>query len=163
MMSDIPSSVLEIAATAQTTSQSSGSIWPYVIGGIAAVVLCGYAGFKFISRPKFILSQIRKRNLKAMKKEGIEENEASLDLNRLLNAIEQHAEEKKLTSADTIKLIMPLNDQNKMTSAKEMYLTLQQIAKEVGDTRLANEFKTKSSGVKSSSKLMVGLLKRAGI
>ncbi|KKD60315.1 hypothetical protein RN22_11640 [Grimontia sp. AD028] len=162
-MSDVPSAVVEVAANAQTVAESSGSVWPYVVGGIALVVAAGFWGYKLVSRPTFIIKQIRRRNLKAMKKEGIESSEATNDLDRLLTAIEEHAVSNKMSGADMIKLLAPLNDQNRMKSARDMYLTMQHIAREVGNSRLAGEFKGKSSGVKSSSKLMAGLFKRAGI
>lgn len=162
-MSDIPSAAVDVAANAQTVAESSGSVWPYVVGGIALVIAAGYWGYKKVSQPPFIISQIRRRNLKAMKKEGIESSEATIDLDKLLTAIEEHAVENKMSGADMIKLLAPLNDQNRMKSAKDMYLTMQYIAREIGNNRLAGEFKGKSSGVKSSSKLMAGLFKRAGI
>ncbi len=162
-MSDVPSVVNEIAITAQTTAEPSATVWPYVVGTIIAIVAFGFWAYKRINKPDFVIKQIRRKNLKAMKKEGIESNEASEDLDRLLSSIETHADEKKLSGADVIKLLMPLNDKNRMKSAKDMYSTLHYIAKEIGDNRLANEFKNKTSGVKSNSKLMAGLMKRAGI
>ncbi|PKF50668.1 hypothetical protein [Enterovibrio nigricans] len=162
-MSDVPSAAIEVAATAQTAAESSGSIWPYVVGGIALVVAAGYWGFKRMNKPTFIINQIRKRNLKAMKKAGIESNEATVDLDKLLTAIEEHANTKNLTGADMLKLLNPLNDKGRMQTAKDMYTTMQHIAREIGNTKLAGEFKGKSSGVKSNSRLMAGLFKRAGI
>lgn len=162
-MSDVPSAAIDVAASAHTVAESSGAIWPYVVGGIALVIAAGFWGFKRMNRPTFLIKQIRKRNLKAMKKEGIESSEATNDLDRLLSAIEAYAVEKEMKGTDMLKLLAPLNDQNRMKSAKDMYLTMQHIAREIGDTRLAGEFKGKSTGVKSSSKLMAGLFKRAGI
>ncbi len=162
-MSDVPAAAVEVVSAAQTAAESSGAIWPYVVGGIALVVAAGYFGFKRMNRPSFIINQIRKRNLKAMKKEGVESNEATVDLDKLLSSIERHAIENKLSGSDMVKLLAPLNDKNRMQSAKDMYLTMQHIAREIGDNRLAGEFKGKSSGVRSSSKLMSGLLRRAGI
>ncbi|MDD1780845.1 hypothetical protein LRP49_06480 [Enterovibrio sp. ZSDZ35] len=162
-MSDVPSAAIEVAATAQTAVESSGSIWPYVVGGIALVIAAGYWGFKRMNKPTFIINQIRKRNLKAMKKAGIESNEATVDLDKLLTAIEEHANKNNLTGADMLKLLNPLNDKSRMQTAKDMYTTMQHIAREIGNTKLAGEFKGKSSGVKSNSRLMAGLFKRAGI
>ncbi|WP_407330368.1 hypothetical protein [Enterovibrio sp. 27052020O] len=162
-MSDVPSTAVEVVTTAQTVAESSGPIWPYVVGGIALVIAAGFWGYKLISRPSFIIKQIRRRNLKAMKKEGVESSEATVDLDKLLSAIEAHAIDNKMSGAEMVKLLAPLNDANRMKSAKDMYLTMQHIAREIGDTRLAGEFKSKSTGVKSNSKLMAGLFKRAGI
>ncbi|MDD1793100.1 hypothetical protein L4D06_02570 [Enterovibrio makurazakiensis] len=162
-MSDVPSTAVEVVTTAQTVAESSGPIWPYVVGGIALVIAAGYWGFKRINRPSFIIKQIRRRNLKAMKKQGVESSDATVDLDKLLSAIEEHAIEKNMTGSDMVKLLAPLNDTNRMKSAKDMYLTMQHIARDIGNTRLAGEFKTKSTGVKSNSKLMAGLFKRAGI
>lgn len=163
-MSDVPiSTALDVVATAQTIAQPSSSVWPYIIAGIAATVLAGFLAFKYISRPTFIINRIRKRNLKVMKKEGIESSEATTDLDRLLTAIENHALKNRLSGTATLKLLMPLNEQRRMSTAKDMYLTLQHVAREISDNTLANEFKAKSTGVKSNSKLMAGLLKRAGI
>ncbi len=161
-MSDVPSA-LDAAATTLTIAEPSVSVWPYVLGSIATLILAGYFAYKAMSRPSFIIKQIRRRNKKAMKKQGIETSEATIDLDKLLSAIEVHATKKRLSGPDTLKLLMPLNDQRRITSAKEMYLTMQHIARDIGDQRLAAELKNKSAGVKSSSKLMAGLFKRAGI
>lgn len=162
-MSDVPSVMTEIAVTAQTTAEASTPIWPFVLGTIAAIALAGYWGYKQISRPSFIIKQIRKKNLKAMQKAGVESNDATRDLDKLLTSLETHATEKKLAGSQVVQMLMPLNDQNRMKSAKDMYSTLHHIAREIGDNQLASEFKNKMSGVKSNSKLMAGLFKRAGI
>lgn len=162
-MSDVPSAVLDVIATAPIIAQPSVSVWPYVIAGIAATILAGFLVFKYISRPTFIINRIRKRNLKAMKKEGIESSEPTTDLDRLLTSIEKHAVKNNLSGTNMLKLLMPLNEQRRMATAKDMYLTMQHIAREISDNALATEFKNKSSGVRSNSKLMAGLLKRAGI
>lgn len=162
-MSYVPSAALDVAESTQTIAQSSGSVWPYVIGTTIAIVLAGYWGYKRMSRPTFIIKQIRKRNYKAMKKQGIESTEATVDLDKLLTSIEDHAIKNKLSGSETLKLLMPLNDQKRINSAKDMYTTMQKIAHEIGDNALAGELKAKSMGVKSNSKLMAGLFKRAGI
>lgn len=162
-MSDVPSVVTEIAVTAQTTAEPSTSVWPYVIGVILALILAGYWGYKYMNKPTFIINQIRRKNRKAMKKAGVESNDATIDLDKLLDSLEAHAVKNKLAGSQIVKMLMPLNDQNRMKSAKDMYSTLHFIAREIGDNQLANEFKNKISGVRSNSKLMAGLFKRAGI
>ena len=161
-MSDVPSA-LDAAVTTLTIAEPSVSVWPYVLGSVGTLIVAGYFAYKRMSRPSFIIKQIRRRNKKAMKKQGIETSEATLDLDKLLSAIEIYATKERLSGPDTLKLLMPLNDQRRITSAKEMYLTMQHIARDIGDQRLAAELKNKSAGVKSSSKLMAGLFKRAGI
>ena len=162
-MSDIPSVVTEIAVTAQTTAEPSTPMWPFVLGTFIAIGAFGFWAYKRINRPDFVIKQIRRKNKKAMLKEGIESNEAADDLDRLLSSIERFAEKNQWKGSQVISILMPLNDKNRMKSAKDMYSTLHQIARDIQDDKLANEFKNKVSGVKSSSKLMAGLLKRAGI
>ncbi len=162
-MSDVPSVVTEIAVTAQTIAEPSTPIWPFVLGTIAAIALAGYWGYRHINRPSFIIKQIRKKNLKAMQKNGIEDNDATKDLDKLLTSLEKYAIANNLSGSVTVQMLMPLNDQNKIKSAKDMYLTLHNIARDIEDNQLAVEFKNKMTGVKSNSKLMAGLFKRAGI
>ncbi|MGF1682557.1 hypothetical protein [Photobacterium minamisatsumaniensis] len=162
-MSDVPVSVTNAAEVIQPVAESSGSIWGYVAGGVALLILAGYFGYKKINKPAFIIKQVRKKNRKEMKKQGIENNEFSIDLDRLLDSVLEYATKNKKTGGDVVKIISPLNDTKRIKTPRDMYQSMIYIANEMNDTSLVRELKNKSKQVKSSSNLMNGLLKRAGI
>lgn len=162
-MSDVPASVVDTATVVQTVSESSGPVWPYVVGVIIALVIVGFAIYKYVNRPTLMINLVRKRNLKAMQKEGVEGNEATEDINKLLDSLERYATAKKMSGSKALKFLAPLNETSSMKSPRDMYLTMQKIAKDINDTDLANNFGTKATGVKAQSKLMNSLFKRAGI
>ncbi|OAN11076.1 hypothetical protein A3K86_19070 [Photobacterium jeanii] len=162
-MSDVPASVTTAAEVIQPVAESSGSIWGYVAGGVALLVLAGFFGYKKINTPAFIIGQVRKRNLKEMQKQGVESSEFMLDLDKLLDSVLEYANTNKKTGNDVVKIISPLNDTKRIKSPRDMYQSMIHIANEMHDTALAREFKNKSKQVKASSPLMAGLLKRAGI
>lgn len=162
-MSDVPESVANIAAVAQPVAESSGSVWGYVAGGVVLLIIAGIYGYKKINQPAFVIKQVRKKNLKEMKKQGIESSEFMVDMDKLLNSIEAYMTENKMKGSDVVTLLKPLNDKDRVKTPKDMYNSMIYIANEIKDVELAKEFKNKSKQVKSSSALMAGLLKRAGI
>ncbi|PSV03591.1 hypothetical protein [Photobacterium leiognathi] len=162
-MSDVPESVANIAAVAQPVAESSGSVWGYVAGGVVLLIIAGIYGYKKINQPAFVIKQVRKKNLKEMKKQGIESSEFMVDMDKLLNSIEAYMTENKMKGSDVVTLLKPLNDKDRVKTPKDMYNSMIYIANEINDVALAKEFKNKSKQVKSSSALMAGLLKRAGI
>ncbi|WP_318446329.1 hypothetical protein [Photobacterium leiognathi] len=162
-MSDVPESVANIAAVAQPVAESSGSVWGYVAGGVVLLIIAGIYGYKKINQPAFVIKQVRKKNLKEMKKQGIESSEFMIDMDKLLNSIEAYMTENKMKGSDVVTLLKPLNDKDRVKTPKDMYNSMIYIANEIKDVALAKEFKNKSKQVKSSSALMAGLLKRAGI
>ncbi|WP_305370260.1 hypothetical protein [Photobacterium leiognathi] len=162
-MSDVPESVANIAAVAQPVAESSGSVWGYVAGGVVLLIIAGIYGYKKINQPAFVIKQVRKKNLKEMKKQGIESSEFMVDMDKLLNSIEAYMTENKMKGSDVVTLLKPLNDKERVKTPKDMYNSMIYIANEIKDVALAKEFKNKSKQVKSSSALMAGLLKRAGI
>ncbi|WP_318464216.1 hypothetical protein [Photobacterium leiognathi] len=162
-MSDVPESVANIAAVAQPVAESSGSVWGYVAGGVVLLIIAGIYGYKKINQPAFVIKQVRKKNLKEMKKQGIESSEFMVDMDKLLNSIEVYMTENKMKGSDVVTLLKPLNDKDRVKTPKDMYNSMIYIANEINDVALAKEFKNKSKQVKSSSALMAGLLKRAGI
>ncbi|MGF1699129.1 hypothetical protein L4D09_02255 [Photobacterium makurazakiensis] len=162
-MSDVPVSVTNAAEVIQPVAESSGSIWGYVAGGVALLILAGYFGYKKINKPAFIINQVRKKNRKEMKKQGIENNEFAVDLDRLLDSVLEYATKNNKTGGDVVKIISPLNDTKRIKTPRDMYQSMIYIANEMNDASLVRELKNKSKQVKSSSNLMNGLLKRAGI
>lgn len=162
-MSDVPSTIVDTATTVQTVVEPSTPIWPYVVGVLVALAVAGFVAYKAINRPRFLIKQIRKRNHKAMAKQGIENNEAMVDLDKLLTAIEIYATKQGMTGSQTIQLLAPLNDQQRLKTAKDMYQTMHNIAMSIDNPALANELKQRMTGVKANSRLMAGLFKRAGI
>ncbi|MCG3862561.1 MULTISPECIES: hypothetical protein [unclassified Photobacterium] len=162
-MSDVPESVANIAAVAQPVAESSGSVWGYVAGGVVLLIIAGIYGYKKINQPAFVIKQVRKKNLKEMKKQGIENSEFMVDMDKLLESMLAYTTENKMKGADVVTLLKPLNDKDRVKTPKDMYNSMIYIANEIKDTSLAKEFKNKSKQVKSSSALMAGLLKRAGI
>ena len=162
-MSDVPESVANIAAVAQPVAESSGSVWGYVAGGVVLFIIAGIYGYKKINQPAFVIKQVRKKNLKEMKKQGIENSEFMVDMDKLLESMLAYTTENKMKGADVVTLLKPLNDKDRVKTPKDMYNSMIYIANEIKDVSLAKEFKNKSKQVKSSSALMAGLLKRAGI
>ncbi|EGQ99104.1 hypothetical protein [Vibrio cholerae] len=161
-MSDVSTTVDFATQTVQPVVESSGSIWGYVVGGIVIVIAAGYFGFRKINKPAFMIKQLRKRNQKEMKKNGVESAEAMNDLDLVLDAVEAYATEK-MKGTEMVKLLAPLNDANKIKSASDFYHAMSYIAKSIDNQALAKNLLNKSKQVKSSSALMAGLLKRAGI
>ncbi|NNN43511.1 MULTISPECIES: hypothetical protein [unclassified Vibrio] len=159
-MSDIATSIDAIQPMVES---SSGSIWGYVVGGLVLVVAAGYFGFKKINQPAFVIKQIRKRNRKAMQKQGIESTEALADLDHLLDAVQQHAIDNGMSGTAMVQLLAPLNDKAKINSAAGFYQSMAYIAKSINQPQLVKSLQNKSKQVKSSSPLMAGLLKRAGV
>ncbi|MGL4381077.1 MAG: hypothetical protein ACRCTB_08440 [Vibrio sp.] len=162
-MSDVSTTVEFATQTVLPVVESSGSIWGYVVGGIVLVIAAGYLGFRKINKPAFMIKQLRKRNQKEMKKQGVESAEAMGDLDLLLDAVEVYATEKKMKGTEMVKLLAPLNDAKKVKSASDFYHAMSFIAKGIDNPTLAKNLLNKSKQVKSSSALMAGLLKRAGI
>ena len=162
-MSDVPESVANIAAVAQPVAESSGSVWGYVAGGVVLLIIAGIYGYKKVNQPAFVIKQVRKKNLKEMKKQGIENSEFMVDMDKLLESMLAYTTENKMKGADVVTLLKPLNDKDRVKTPKDMYNSMIYIANEIKDVSLAKEFKNKSKQVKSSSALMAGLLKRAGI
>ena len=162
-MSDVPESVANIAAVAQPVAESSGSVWGYVAGGVVLLIIAGIYGYKKINQPAFVIKQVRKKNLKEMKKQGIDNSEFMVDMDKLLESMLAYTTENKMKGADVVTLLKPLNDKDRVKTPKDMYNSMIYIANEIKDVSLAKEFKNKSKQVKSSSALMAGLLKRAGI
>ncbi|EAR56217.1 hypothetical protein SKA34_02489 [Photobacterium sp. SKA34] len=162
-MSDVPESVANVAAVAQPVAESSGSVWGYVAGGVVLLIIAGIYGYKKINQPAFVIKQVRKKNLKEMKKQGIENSEFMVDMDKLLESMLAYTTENKMKGGDVVTLLKPLNDKDRVKTPKDMYNSMIYIANEIKDVSLAKEFKNKSKQVKSSSALMAGLLKRAGI
>ncbi|MCW8327622.1 hypothetical protein MD588_02235 [Photobacterium sp. SDRW27] len=162
-MSDVPVSVAKVAEVAQPVAESSGSIWGYVAGGVAVLILAGIYGYKKLNTPTFIINQVRKKNLKEMQKQGVENSEFMVDLDKLLDSVLEYANKHNKTGGDVVKIISPLNDTARIKTPRDMYQSMIYIANEMHDTSLARELKNKSKQVKASSSLMNGLLKRAGI
>ena len=159
-MSDIATSIDAIQPMVES---SSGSIWGYVVGGLVLVVAAGYFGFKKINQPAFVIKQIRKRNRKEMQKQGIESTEALADLDHLLDVVQQHAIDNGMRGTAMVQLLAPLNDKAKINSAAGFYQAMAYIAKSINQPQLVKSLQNKSKQVKSSSPLMAGLLKRAGV
>ncbi|EPI2806639.1 TPA: hypothetical protein I7750_05855 [Vibrio vulnificus] len=162
-MSDAPTTVEYAVETVQPVVESTGSVWGYVIGGIAVVVLIGYFGFKKLNKPAFIIKQMRRRNQKEMKKQGIESAEAMVDLDLLLDAVEEYATEKQMSGTQMVQLLAPMNDKSKIKSATDLYNSMAYIAKSIDNVSLAKTLQGKGKQARSSSALMAGLLKRAGV
>ncbi|MCG3729766.1 hypothetical protein [Vibrio cincinnatiensis] len=159
-MSDIATSIDAIQPMADATS---GSIWGYVVGGIVLVLAAGYFGFKKINQPAFVIKQMRKRNRKEMQKQGMESTEALADLDHLLDAVQQYAIDNGMSGTAMVQLLAPLNDKAKVNSAAGFYHAMAYIAKSINQPQLVKSLQSKSKQVKSSSPLMAGLLKRAGV
>ncbi|PSW07525.1 hypothetical protein [Photobacterium lipolyticum] len=162
-MSDVPVSVANAVEVVQPVVESSGSIWGYVAGGAVLLVLAGFFGYRKMNTPSFIIKQVRKRNLKEMQKQGVENSDFMLDLNKLLDSVLEYANKNNKKGSDVVKIISPLNDSSRIKTPRDMYQSMIYIANEMHDVALAREFKNKSKQVKASSPLMTGLLKRAGI
>ena len=162
-MSDAPTTVEYTVETLQPVVGSSGSVWGYVLGGIAVVALLGYVVYKKANTPSFVIKQMRKRNQKEMKKQGIESAEAMIDLDQLLNAVESYANDKGMSGTQMVQLLAPLNDKAKIKSATDLYGSMSYIAKSIDNMALAKTLGNKAKQVRSSSALMAGLLKRAGV
>ncbi|ELR64397.1 hypothetical protein C942_02577 [Photobacterium marinum] len=163
-MSDVPVSVTTTATEViQPVAESSGSIWGYVAGGVALLVLAGFFAYKKINTPTFIINQVRRRNQKEIKKLGVENSEFIVDLDKLLDSVQEYAIQNNQKGSDVVKIISPLNDTSRIKTARDMYQSMIFIANAINDANLAREFKNKSKQVKASSALMTGLLKRAGI
>ncbi|MGR5061854.1 hypothetical protein [Photobacterium sp. DNB22_13_2] len=162
-MSDVPVSVTTAAEVIQPVAESSGSIWGYVAGGVALLILAGFFGYKKINKPAFIIKQVRKRNLKEIKKLGVENSDFVNDLDKLLDSVEIYATEKGMKGSDVVKIISPMNDKDRIKTAGDMYQSMIYIANDIKDASLAREFKNKAKQVKANSPLMAGLFKRAGI
>lgn len=163
-MSDVPVSVATATEVVQpVVESSSGSVWGYVAGGIALLVLAGFYGYRKINTPEFLIKQVRKRNQKELQKQGIENSEFVVDLDKLLDSVLEYANEHNKKGSDVVKIISPLNDTARIKTPRDMYQAMIYIANDIRDASLAREFKNKSKQVKASSPLMAGLLKRAGI
>ncbi|MEJ2762713.1 hypothetical protein VV869_01715 [Photobacterium sp. MCCC 1A19761] len=162
-MSDVPATVTQAAEVVQPVAESSGSIWGYVAGGVLLLVLAGFYGYKKINTPGFIIKQVRKRNMKELQKQGVENSEFVQDLDKLLDSVLTFANDNKKKGTDVVKLLSPLNDTARIKTPRDMYQSMIYIANEIRDAGLAREFKGRAKNVKASSSLMNGLLKRAGI
>lgn len=162
-MSDVPVSVTEAVEVVQPVVESSGSIWGYVAGGVALLVLAGIYGYRKINTPTFLINQVRKRNMKELQKQGVENSEFVVDLDKLLDSVLEYANKNKKTGKDVVKIISPLNDTQRIKTPRDMYQSMIYIANEIQDAGLVRELKNKAKQVKGSSALMTGLLKRAGI
>lgn len=159
-MSDVSTTV-----NAGTTSSLFASMptWAYVLIAIALVAIGIYLGYKRVNTPQFVIKQLRKRNRKELKKQGVEGNEATHDLDELLDAVQAYATQNEMTGAQMGQLLAPMNQKEKMKSANDFYHSMSYIAKSINNPVLAKQFSNKAKQVKSSSALMAGLLKRAGI
>lgn len=144
----------------QTVLDTLNSGWGYSIGGILLVVAAGYLGVKKLNTPRFVIMQIRRRNLKEMKKLGAENTEATEDLDRLLSSVEKYATKQGMTGTAMSKLLEPLKQAK---DGGSFYNSMAYVAKNIGDAGLANNLSKKSKQVKTSSNLMAGLLKRAKV
>ena len=85
------------------------------------------------------------------------------DLDLLMDSVQNYAIENKMTGTKMVQLLAPMNDKSKVKSGTDFYHAMAYIAKNINDTQLARNFQNKSKQVKSSSPLMAGLLKRAGV
>nr|WP_086938791.1 hypothetical protein [Thaumasiovibrio occultus] len=160
-MSEVPafdSTASQVEVIAETTS-----IWGYVAGGVALLVLAGFWGYRKLNTPRYTVAAIRRKNAKEMKKQGLERTEVMVDLDELLDAVQVHAEEQGMKGTEMAGLLSPINDKDRIKDGRDMYMAMSYIAKEVGNPALANQFQSKAKMVKSGSKLMAGLFKRAGI
>ncbi|MBF8999725.1 hypothetical protein [Vibrio nitrifigilis] len=163
-MSDVSTNVADTAPVMQTVLDTLNSGWGYSIGGIILVIAAGYFVVKKLNTPRFVIAQIRRRNMKEMKKLGTTENtEAMVDLDKLLDSVEAYATKQGMSGNDMAKLLTPLQQVSQKKSATSFYHSMAHIAKNIGDTGLANTLTQKSKQVKASSPLMAGLLKRAGV
>ncbi|MCE0495720.1 hypothetical protein [Vibrio salinus] len=159
-MSDITTNVTNTESMVQTVLNTLNSGWGYSIGGILLVVATGYWGIKKLNTPRFVIMQIRRRNLKEMKKLGTENTEATDDLDRLLSSVERYATQQGMSGTAMSKLLEPLKEAK---NGANFYQSMSYIAKNIGDNGLANTLSKKSKQVKTSSNLMAGLLKRAKV
>jgi poly(3-hydroxyalkanoate) synthetase len=162
-MSDVSSNVSTTTHVMQTVIDTLNSGWGYSIGGVLLVVAAGYFGLKKLNTPTFVVKQIRRRNQKEMRKQGVENTEAMVDLDRLLDAVEAYAIKQSMTGSAMTKLLAPLNNVSKTKSGGDFYHSMSYIAKSIDNPTLASALTKKSKQVKSSSALMAGLLKRAGV
>ncbi|MHA2936780.1 hypothetical protein ACXJY6_00635 [Vibrio sp. RC27] len=164
-MSEVATNVTNSESVMQTVLDTLNSGWGYTIGGIIIVVAAGYWIYKKLNTPRFMVQQIRRRNLKEMKKQGAdaEGSEAMADLDRLLDSVEAYATNQGMTGAAMSQLLAPLQKVNDNKSGASFYHSMAHIAKTIGDVNLAKNLSKKSKQVKSSSALMAGLLKRAGV
>lgn len=163
-MSEVSTNVTNTAPVMQTVLDTLNSGWGYSIGGIILVVALGYFGLKKLNTPHFVIKQIRRRNLKEMKKQGAESNDAMVDLDRLLDSVEQYAVKQGMNGSEMSKLLLPMQKANAgKNSAGNFYHSMVHIANNIGDSALASELQKKSKMVKTSSPLMASLLKRAGV
>jgi hypothetical protein len=162
-MSDVSTNVANTSSVMQTVLDTLNSGWGYSIGGIILVVAAGYWGLKKLNTPSFVLKQIRRRNMKEMRKQGAENTEAMADLDRLLDSVAEYATKQGMTGSAMSKLLEPLQKSDASKSVGGFYNSMAYIAKNIGDSGLAGSLQKKSKQVKSSSPLMAGLLKRAGV
>ncbi len=161
-MSDVSTNVTN-SPLLQTVLDTLNSGWGYTIGGILLIAAGGYYGIKKANTPRFVIKQIRRRNLKEMKKLGAENTEVMTDLDQLLDSVESYAIKQKMTGSAMSALLAPLQQSASGQSGKNAYQSMAHIAKNIGDSALAGTLQQKAKQVKTSSPLMAGLLKRAGI
>lgn len=162
-MSDVSTNASNATSVMQSVLDFMNSGWGYSIGGIILVVAAGYWGVRKLNTPSFVIKQIRKRNMKELKKQGAESNEAMQDMDRLLDSVEKYANKQGMKGSEMAKLLTPLQQSKSNPSAASFYQSMAHIAKNINDTNLSNKLLKKGKQVKSSSALMAGLLKRAGI
>ena len=162
-MSDVSTNVTNTETVMQTVLNTLNSGWGYSIGGLIIAIAVGYWVYKKINTPSFMVKQIRRRNLKEMKKMGTESSEAMDDLDRLLDSVEAYATKQGMTGSAMSQLLAPLQNVKDNKSGVSFYHSMAHIAKSIGDNNLANILSKKSKQVKSNSPLMAGLLKRAGV
>ncbi|WPC76157.1 hypothetical protein [Vibrio porteresiae] len=163
-MSEVSTNVTNTAPVMQTVLDTLNSGWGYSIGGIILVVALGYFGLKKLNTPRFVIKQIRRRNLKEMKKMGTESNEAMVDLDTLLDSVEAYAVKQGMNGSEMSKILLPLQKAaSGKTSGGNFYHSMAHIANNIGDTALAGNLQKKAKQVKTSSPLMASLLKRAGV
>lgn len=163
-MSEVSTNTNAVAEVFYTVLDTMNNGWGYTFGGLILVAAGGYFAIKKLNTPSFMVKQIRRRNLKEMKKQGVVGNsESMVDLDRLLDSVEAYASKQGMTGSEMSRLLQPLQDSNAGKSGSGFYHTISHIAKNVGDMALATEMQKKSKQVKSNSALMAGLLKRAGV
>ena len=162
-MAEVSTTVNNTASVMETVLDTLNSGWGYSIGGIIIVVAAGYWTYKKLNTPGFVIKQIRRRNLKEMKKLGTESSDTMDDLDRLLDSVEAYAVKKGMNGSAMSQLLTPLQKAQDNKSGVSFYQSMAYIAKGIGDTNLANQLSKKSKQVKSNSALMAGLLKRAGV
>lgn len=162
-MSDVSTNVNNTTSVMHTVLEVLNSGWGYAIGGVLLVAAGGYFGIKKLNTPRVVIKQIRRRNLKEMKKLGAESTEATEDFDRLLNAVEAYAIKQKMTGSEMSQLLSPLQQEKSGVSGGNFYHSMAYIAKNIGDGNLAKALQNKSKQVRTSSPLMAGLLKRAGV